>query len=131
MTQPLKLTATSLKVLRANLLALQAAKCELCLREPRVPCLDHNHKTGAIRGVLCRGCNAMLGHLENNAPRHDLADPYTMRVFLGRVANYLHTHMEKPLDILHPTYKTPEEKLALQRKKAKLKRTKAKAEKSL
>ncbi len=27
--------------------------------------LDHNHVTGKIRGVLCRGCNAKVAWLEN------------------------------------------------------------------
>lgn len=28
--------------------------------------IDHNHKTGKVRGLLCTGCNWSLGHLENN-----------------------------------------------------------------
>ena len=28
--------------------------------------LDHNHKTGIIRGVLCAGCNSIIGEIENN-----------------------------------------------------------------
>lgn len=27
--------------------------------------IDHSHKTGKIRGLLCRGCNAKLGVLED------------------------------------------------------------------
>lgn len=27
-------------------------------------CIDHDHSTGTIRGILCRGCNRMLGIYE-------------------------------------------------------------------
>lgn len=30
------------------------------------PCLDHNHTTGAIRKVLCHGCNSALGLIKEN-----------------------------------------------------------------
>lgn len=26
---------------------------------------DHNHKTGIFRGILCRKCNLLLGHIKN------------------------------------------------------------------
>ena len=29
------------------------------------PCVDHNHKTGKVRGILCRGCNLSLSMVEN------------------------------------------------------------------
>jgi len=29
--------------------------------------IDHNHKTGKIRGLLCSGCNGQLGALEDVA----------------------------------------------------------------
>tara|TARA_R110000796_G_C14286759_1_gene403446 strand:+ start:81 stop:536 length:456 start_codon:yes stop_codon:yes gene_type:complete len=29
-------------------------------------CMDHNHKTGKFRNVLCHNCNILRGHLDNN-----------------------------------------------------------------
>lgn len=31
--------------------------------------VDHNHRTGAVRGLLCNGCNAALGHVDDNISR--------------------------------------------------------------
>lgn len=35
---------------------------------------DHCHTTGAVRGILCRGCNLALGHVcDNSETLHNLA----------------------------------------------------------
>lgn len=56
-----------------DLLALQGGVCYVCHRKPKTKRLavDHNHRTGEVRGLLCpdveRGCNhAVLGSLENS-----------------------------------------------------------------
>jgi len=49
------------------LLKAQKGLCLICRTIPRsTPHLDHNHKTGEVRGVLCRGCNWGLGQFQDN-----------------------------------------------------------------
>ena len=47
----------------------QNGVCLICGgKEPngRSLCVDHNHETGQIRGLLCRACNSGLGHFKEN-----------------------------------------------------------------
>lgn len=102
---PRKLTHGQIAGHRSTLAAAQAQLCKLCsqpLGDAGV--LDHDHKSGRVRGVLHRGCNAMLGHLENNRSRYNL---YGQRLFamLGGVQPYLRaSYTDAPL---HPTHKPP------------------------
>jgi hypothetical protein len=44
----------------------QGGVCSICHGdngEKRL-CVDHNHETGAVRGLLCHRCNLMLGYSE-------------------------------------------------------------------
>ena len=42
--------------------------CVICLSPPKNKSLhiDHNHKTGKVRGLLCHGCNTALGLMKDN-----------------------------------------------------------------
>jgi hypothetical protein len=81
--------------------------------------LDHDHKSGHCRGVLHRGCNAMLGHIENNRARHMMKDGRLFR-FLRGVQEYLTAdHTQRPL---HPLHRTDEEKRVLKNKRARVAR---------
>lgn len=108
-----RLTQTGLKAWRAEQITKQAGRCALCglplgVYAPLDPVGDHDHRTGAMRGVLHRGCNSLLGCLENNAPRYGVRE---IGVFANGVAQYLLVHMYNTHGgLLHPTYKTADEK---------------------
>jgi hypothetical protein len=46
-----------------QLFAKQLGVCAVCGNEPskEALCVDHDHTTGEIRGLLCRKCNTLLG----------------------------------------------------------------------
>lgn len=60
------LTLDEYEVMRES----QDFKCKICKRPERVNnkalAVDHDHKTGQIRGLLCHHCNVGLGHFEDN-----------------------------------------------------------------
>lgn len=48
---------------------LQGKVCAICRRATgatRALSVDHDHKTGLVRGLLCRPCNDLLGHLRDD-----------------------------------------------------------------
>lgn len=105
-----------------------ATQCELCGLPftPKNPAVvDHDHRTHVVRGVLHRGCNAMLGHLENNGPRYFLTDP----VRIGKWARGLMTYLTRDYSHapLYPTYRTEEQKRELRNKRARAARAARKA----
>jgi len=52
-----------------EMLSAQGGLCKICrneFNEMLRPCVDHCHKTGRVRGLLCRKCNLILGQIEKN-----------------------------------------------------------------
>lgn len=43
----------------------QNNRCKICNK--RLPlCVDHSHKTGRVRSLVCKSCNWLIGRVENN-----------------------------------------------------------------
>lgn len=49
-----------------SLLSINGGICPICNRKP-VAHVDHDHKTGEIRGMLCACCNTSLGKFDDGA----------------------------------------------------------------
>lgn len=68
-------------------LGLESGNCTICgstetvTRSGRIrrPSIDHCHRTGVIRGVLCSRCNAGLGMFEDDPGRLRAAAEYLER----------------------------------------------------
>jgi hypothetical protein len=58
-------------------LIAQGGRCDMChepMAGPTEPCVDHEHETGRVRGLLCAACNKALGHIEDVAWSHRAKD---------------------------------------------------------
>jgi len=62
-----------------NMLRQQGGVCAICQQEcdkrPRLS-VDHCHKTGRVRGLLCHGCNTALGYMRDDPERLHRAITY-------------------------------------------------------
>lgn len=62
----------------AAMIERQGGVCAICLEKPAAH-VDHNHRTGKVRGVLCFGCNGGLGQFQDNAESMRRAIEYVQR----------------------------------------------------
>lgn len=58
----------------------QDGKCAICGKREKRLCIDHDHVTGKVRGLLCHGCNLGIGNLQDNPE------------ILTKAAKYLRKH---------------------------------------
>ncbi|MFF5145742.1 endonuclease VII domain-containing protein [Streptomyces sp. NPDC013157] len=79
---------------RDALIAAQYGLCAICLDAPPVH-VDHCHKTGRVRGVLCFNCNSAIGKLRDK--------PDAAR----RAAAYLEGNLWKPTLVAPGVYQLP------------------------
>lgn len=61
---------------RAALLLAQDGACAICSRTDRLLCIDHCHKSGKVRALLCRQCNLILGAAADSTAVLDRAIAY-------------------------------------------------------
>ena len=126
MTDYVKLSATKLPAWRLATAKEQGGKCPLCQRPLHKPVGDHDHSNGQMRAVLCNGCNAMLGKIENNAARNGLSDPAKLATYLKNVVPYLHRWRLAPSGLYHHTHRTEEQKRVRRNTKARQARARKK-----
>ncbi len=66
-----------------QMLITQDNKCAICYRDQTqfntVLCVDHCHKTGKVRGLLCNHCNLGFGLFEEHAERLVSASAYAIK----------------------------------------------------
>lgn len=121
-----KITAKAMREeLLPQMLAAQGGRCPMCnldmrFIDKRNVCVDHDHTTGQIRGLLCRNCNGTSGKLENLAVRS--RKELTSAQWLNNVVKYLSA--PRRWDYIYPTHKTPAEALIAKQKAAVKKRRK-------
>src|SRR5258708_7130361 len=48
------------------ILARQKGCCPICENDLEKPQIDHCHKTGEVRGILCKSCNIGIGFFKDN-----------------------------------------------------------------
>jgi hypothetical protein len=102
-------TADDVAAYRKQKAAMQKFRCPICRGSlaSGVTALDHSHKTGHVRSVLCRSCNVgegkVLAALLFRTTTSNLAyrDPVQ---WLRNLADYLEHHANNPSGIIHPTF---------------------------
>ncbi len=70
-----------------RLLEAQDGRCGICRRKPAdvkggYLCVDHDHETGQVRGLLCSLCNLGIGNLDDDLERVLAAAEYLRRAAL-------------------------------------------------
>lgn len=108
--------------LRDKLIAEQNGLCWICEIDLKtvMACLDHDHRSGAIRGVLCQNCNGIEGKISNLANRGKRDK--TRYDFVNKILSYWNHFSACQRNEIHPTHKTEDEKRERRNKKARERR---------
>lgn len=123
-----RIKTTEVVLVKKAIYDQQKGICPLCktyMATLSDACLDHNHDTGLIRGVLCRNCNGIEGKIKNLVNRARRGMEFAN--FLGNVILYWLKHATDQTGLYHPTHKNDEEKRLLRNKRARVARAKKKA----
>ncbi len=68
-----------------EMLRKQDYKCAICRCNFKKRCIDHDHKTGEIRGLLCNHCNTGLGRFRDSYETTSAAAGYLARYEWSRI----------------------------------------------
>lgn len=63
----------------AIMVMAQAGRCLICQEECPDLVVDHDHESGAVRGLLCHRCNVALGWMNDNPTNLERAARYLRR----------------------------------------------------
>lgn len=114
-----QLKRSQIESVTKQLVARQGGRCAVCGRpftRTDGTCLDHDHETGYIRGVLHRSCNGIEGKVKTLARRsHKGVSSYEFIIGLGK---YLEKHSTPQLPYIHPEHVTEDMKREMRNKKA-------------
>jgi hypothetical protein len=118
----MRLKTNEIKQYRLKTLVDQGYKCSLCEQEltESEAVLDHDHKSGYIRGVLHRGCNALEGKIANSLTMNRISAERLQNI-LNNYIFYINQHHT----VLHPTHLTLEERKLRTKRRAKLRKLRA------
>lgn len=110
-----RLKTTEIEGWRLGRIAANAGRCGLCAAPIKSPVADHDHHTGQMRDAICRSCNSGLGQIERAVSRFGIPN---LQAFLLGSAKYLQRHDTPQHQVLHPSFKTDDEKRLLRNKRA-------------
>ena len=125
-----KITRGQVRAVTMKLLKEQGGLCPVCAKPISLaqrstsgdgPALDHDHRTGHIRGVLHRSCNGGIGKAESIVGRWitgSMQDEQAIIQDMQRMVNYL---LQPNTDLIYYAHKSEEEaKLAQNAKRRKV-----------
>lgn len=131
-----KITRGQVRSVTMKLLKEQGGLCPVCAKPINLtqrstsgdgPALDHDHRTGHIRGVLHRSCNGGIGKAESIVGRWitgSMQDEQAIIQDMQRMVNYL---LQPNTDLIYYSHKTEEEAKAAQNAKRRRVRAQRKA----
>lgn len=76
------------------LVEAQGGKCAICKQPPSNQntrahwdgklCVDHDHETGTVRGLLCNDCNLAVGYAKSEATARSMVEYFRLHVGANR-----------------------------------------------